>query len=36
MSDVDLVVVGTEASGTSVAQACAKAGWRVAIVDERP
>jgi glutathione reductase (NADPH) len=36
MSDFDLVVVGTGSSGTSVAGLCAKAGWRVAIVDERP
>jgi glutathione reductase (NADPH) len=36
MSDFDLVVVGTGASGTAAALACAKAGWRVAIVDELP
>jgi glutathione reductase (NADPH) len=35
-SHFDVVVVGTGASGTSVAQACARAGRRVAIVDERP
>jgi glutathione reductase (NADPH) len=32
----DLVVVGTGASGATVAEACAKKSWRVAIVDERP
>ena len=36
MTEFDLVVVGTGSSGTSVASACAQAGWRVAIVDERP
>lgn len=36
MTDFDLVVVGTGGAGTSVAQACAQHGWRVAIVDERP
>ncbi len=36
MTDFDLVVIGTGSSGTSVASACAHAGWRVAIVDERP
>jgi glutathione reductase (NADPH) len=36
MNEFDLVVVGTGSSGTSVATACAKAGWRVAIADERP
>jgi glutathione reductase (NADPH) len=36
MSDFDLVVVGTGSSGTTVASKCAEAGWRVAIVDERP
>ena len=34
--EFDLVVVGTGSSGRSVASACAGAGWRVAIVDERP
>ncbi len=34
--EFDLVVVGTGSSGRSVALACAGAGWRVAIVDERP
>ncbi|MGC1381686.1 MAG: NAD(P)/FAD-dependent oxidoreductase [Candidatus Baltobacteraceae bacterium] len=32
----DLVVVGTGASGTAAATACARAGWRVAIADNRP
>lgn len=36
MSDYDLVVIGTGASGTAAAQGCANAGWRVAVVDERP
>ncbi len=36
MTDFDLVVIGTGSSGASVASACAQAGWRVAIVDERP
>ncbi len=36
MKDFDLVVVGTGASGATVAQACAKKSWRVAIVDDRP
>ena len=34
--EFDLVVVGTGASGATVAEACAKESWRVAIVDERP
>ena len=33
---VDLLVVGTGSAGTSAALRCARAGWRVAIVDERP
>ena len=36
MNEFDLLVVGTGASGTTVAQACAQNSWRVAIVDERP
>jgi glutathione reductase (NADPH) len=36
MNEYDLVVVGTGSSGTAVASRCASAGWRVAIVDERP
>ncbi|HMF27554.1 MAG TPA: NAD(P)/FAD-dependent oxidoreductase [Candidatus Cybelea sp.] len=35
MKEFDLLVVGTGSSGTSVAEACAKAQLRVAIVDER-
>src|SRR5690625_408205 len=34
--DFDLVVVGTGAAATTVVSGCAKAGWRVAVVDERP
>lgn len=36
MTDFDLVVIGTGASGTAAAARCAQAGWRVAIVDELP
>ena len=36
MKEFDLLIVGTGASGTTVAEACAKKSWRVAIVDERP
>lgn len=36
VKEFDLLVVGTGASGTTVAEACAKKSWRVAIVDERP
>jgi glutathione reductase (NADPH) len=32
----DLVVIGTGSSGNTVATTCARAGWRVAIADERP
>ncbi|HEY2474791.1 MAG TPA: NAD(P)/FAD-dependent oxidoreductase [Candidatus Cybelea sp.] len=32
----DLIVVGTGSAGTTAALRCARAGWRVAIVDERP
>ncbi|MGH8161654.1 MAG: dihydrolipoyl dehydrogenase family protein [Gammaproteobacteria bacterium] len=32
----DLVVVGTGVAAGSIASPCAEAGWRVAIVDERP
>ncbi len=31
----DLVVVGTGTAGSSIAQACKKAGWNVAIIDRR-
>ncbi len=36
MTDFDVVVIGTGASGTGVAQACAARGRRVAIVDRLP
>ena len=37
MSDrFDLVVVGTGSAGSSVADPCRKAGWNVALVDDRP
>ncbi|MGB6951077.1 MAG: FAD-dependent oxidoreductase, partial [Candidatus Cybelea sp.] len=32
----DLLVVGTGSAGTAAALRCARAGWRVAIVDELP
>jgi glutathione reductase (NADPH) len=32
----DLIVVGTGAGGSGVANRCAKNGWRVAIVDDEP
>lgn len=32
----DLVVLGTGSAGTKVAEACRRAGWRVAITDDRP
>jgi glutathione reductase (NADPH) len=32
----DLVVIGTGAAATKIAQSCRKAGWHVAIVDRRP
>ena len=35
-SSFDLVVLGTGAAGSTVARRCRAAGWRVAIVDERP
>jgi glutathione reductase (NADPH) len=35
-SSFDLIVVGTGAGGYTPAVKCAKAGWKVAIVDERP
>lgn len=35
-NDFDLVVIGTGMTGTVVAQRAAKAGWSVAVVDERP
>lgn len=36
MESYDLLVVGTGAGGAGVANRCAKAGWRVAIVDDEP
>ena len=36
MNEFDVIVVGTGAAGSSAAKACAAAGRRVAIVDERP
>ena len=32
----DLVVIGAGTGGASVARPCAKAGWKVAIVDSLP
>lgn len=34
--DYDLIVIGTGAAGAGVAFRCARAGWNVAIVDNRP
>ena len=34
--EYDLVVIGTGSAGTSCVTECARAGWRVAVVDERP
>lgn len=36
MDRYDLIVVGTGAGGGGVASRCAKAGWRVAIIDDEP
>ena len=36
MERYDLVVVGTGAGGGGAATRCAKAGWRVAIIDDEP
>src|ERR1700737_2482283 len=36
MPQYDLVVVGTGMAGSSVATRCAKAGWRVASIDDEP
>lgn len=36
MDRYDLVVVGTGAGGSGVANRCARAGWRVAVVDDEP
>lgn len=34
--EFDLVVIGTGSAGTTAATACRRAGWSVAITDERP
>jgi glutathione reductase (NADPH) len=36
VSELDVVVIGTGSSGRAAAVACARAGKRVAVVDERP
>src|ERR1700674_4613801 len=36
MESYDLIVVGTGEGGTGVATRCAKAGWRVAVIDDEP
>lgn len=36
MEEFDLVVIGAGTGGVGVARPCAKAGWKVAIVDELP
>ena len=36
MDQYDLVVVGTGEGGSRVTDRCAKAGWRVAVVDDEP
>lgn len=36
MERYDLIVVGTGAGGGGVASRCAKAGWRVAVIDDEP
>ncbi|HET7370692.1 MAG TPA: NAD(P)/FAD-dependent oxidoreductase [Gammaproteobacteria bacterium] len=39
MNDIqtfDLIVVGTGVAASSIASRCAKAGWKIAIIDERP
>lgn len=36
MTDFDLIVIGTGTAGSTAATACAKEGWRVAIVDSLP
>jgi glutathione reductase (NADPH) len=36
MDRYDLVVVGTGTGGSGVAMRCAKAGWRVAVIDDEP
>lgn len=32
----DLIVIGTGAAATTIAERCRKSGWRIAIVDRRP
>jgi len=32
----DLIVVGTGSAGSTVASACRRGGWKVAIIDSRP
>jgi glutathione reductase (NADPH) len=36
MDRYDLIVVGTGAGGSGVANRCATEGWRVAVVDDEP
>lgn len=36
MERYDLIVVGSGAGGSGVANRCAKAGWRVAVIDDEP
>jgi glutathione reductase (NADPH) len=36
MERYDLIVVGTGAGGSGAATRCAKAGWRVAVIDDEP
>ena len=36
MESFDLIVVGTGAGGSGVATRCAKAGWHVAGIDDKP
>jgi len=36
MERYDLIVVGTGAGGSGVANRCAEAGWRVAAIDDEP
>ena len=32
----DLIVIGTGSGASSAARKCRKAGWKVAVIDERP
>jgi glutathione reductase (NADPH) len=36
MSGLDLIVIGSGSAGSATAGACRRAGWRVAMIDERP